>query len=225
MQEVLYPKSSKHLSIYEVRIKNHENIIIEFEEQWKWPSEVIKLQKIDTCLFESSYIKSARCSNILIHCKFSNHNLLQVLHFICCLSKSKNVILITDQITSKGLSILKKYKVKAVFAGENGFLDVCNFLNAANNGQCTILKNNVSISNADSAYGSSELDIVHNLSIIEVEILYYVSMGLTTSQISSHLFRSYHTIKNHKVNIARKAGIEGCSQLFKLVKDLENAML
>lgn len=57
------------------------------------------------------------------------------------------------------------------------------------------------------------LDSLNELSVAEIEILYYLSIGYSNAKISGILCRSYHTVKNHKVNIARKAGLDGCSQL------------
>jgi DNA-binding CsgD family transcriptional regulator len=67
------------------------------------------------------------------------------------------------------------------------------------------------------------LDSLKELSAAEIEILFYLSIGYSNTKISCILCRSYHTVKNHKVNIARKAGLDGCSQLPYFASQLRDA--
>lgn len=77
---------------------------------------------------------------------------------------------------------------------------------------------------ADKDYRFPEvLDSLKELSVAEIEILFYLSIGYSNSKISGILCRSYHTVKNHKVNIARKAGLDGCSQLPYFASQLRDA--
>jgi DNA-binding NarL/FixJ family response regulator len=51
------------------------------------------------------------------------------------------------------------------------------------------------------------------LTISELEIVRLISEGLTTKEIASHKFISFHTVISHRKNIFRKLGVTSISEL------------
>jgi DNA-binding NarL/FixJ family response regulator len=59
---------------------------------------------------------------------------------------------------------------------------------------------------------NGELDILHPLSVREMEVLSYVTRGLSNKEIAKLLAISHQTVKNHVTAILRKIGVEDRTQ-------------
>jgi DNA-binding CsgD family transcriptional regulator len=134
---------------------------------------------------------------------------LELAYFVIFLSRRTSVLISSDHWLKPFSSFLKRI-------GLSGML--C-YQPAANS---FTIYDYTFIAHKDSRFPEI-LDSLKELSIAEIEILFFLSIGYSNTKISGILCRSYHTVKNHKVNIARKAGLDGCSQLPYFASQLRDA--
>ena len=62
-------------------------------------------------------------------------------------------------------------------------------------------------------YYQDYLEVFKSLSKRELEIIYWVCLGLNAKEIGENLFLSHHTIEKHKKNIYKKTGFDSKKEL------------
>lgn len=67
------------------------------------------------------------------------------------------------------------------------------------------------------------MDAINILTRREIEIIYYISQGMTTEQIAEQLCLSAHTVYNHRERICEKLNLRGRNAL--LIYAFENKSL
>jgi hypothetical protein len=149
-----------------------------------------------------------RSETIIINCCFPSSFVIDIIYFIVVLSQRKELWLSIDNITNHGLLFLKKIGLKGL---------TCNHptLNCQWGVDTKITKDQ----------SVEKARFLFNLSAIEVEVFYFISKGMNNGQIAEWLDKSYHTIKNHKINIVRKTGLEHSYELPELITVLNQSPL
>lgn len=64
--------------------------------------------------------------------------------------------------------------------------------------------------------GSTDTDLVNQLSEREIEIIKQLSLGKNGNEVAEVLFISPHTVKTHRRNIMHKLGVKNTAELVKL---------
>jgi DNA-binding CsgD family transcriptional regulator len=134
---------------------------------------------------------------------------LELSYFVIFLSRKTSVLISSDHWLKPFASFLKRIGLSGILC----------YQPAANSFS---IYHYTSIGVKDGRFPEI-LDNLKELSIAEIEILFFLSIGYSNTKISGILCRSYHTVKNHKVNIARKAGLDGCGQLPYFASQLRDA--
>jgi DNA-binding CsgD family transcriptional regulator len=146
---------------------------------------------------------------IILKCYFPSVFVLDIIYFIITFSPKKRILLSIEQITSEGLKFLKRVGLNGLLSDDPALLKYY---------PCTTMIKNVS--------GHLEsIELLVQLSLIEIEILYLISIGMNNPQISDFMNRSYHTTKNHKLNIVRKLGLDHTYDILEFVNTLKRSPL
>lgn len=67
--------------------------------------------------------------------------------------------------------------------------------------------------------GSTDTDLVNQLSEREIEIIKQLSLGKNGKEVADLLFISPHTVKTHRRNIMHKLGVKNTAELVKLCSE------
>lgn len=146
------------------------------------------------------------CDSVLISTRFPTIFILDVMFLISTASLEREVLLTTSKISKRGFEVLKR-------------------LGLSGHGR---QPSEASIIAEDRHTYISEkhnhtIDLCSALTVTEMKVLFYLSHGLNNTRIADSLSRSYHTIKNHKLNIVRKSGLDHCNQLFELILQIRQS--
>ncbi|MBT1699136.1 helix-turn-helix transcriptional regulator [Fulvivirgaceae bacterium PWU4] len=135
--------------------------------------------------------------NLIIKCSLPSLFILDIFYLIISERRTHTVLLMIESISEEGLRFVKQLGVQDVID------------------QDAKTKTN-SMSHVTNPYFNQ----IIKLTTTEIGVLYLISKGFTNHQLANFLSRSYHTVKNHKINIVRKIGLNHCSELV----ELTNAM-
>jgi DNA-binding CsgD family transcriptional regulator len=147
---------------------------------------------------------------VLLQLKCQTKSLLEISYLVAFFSRKNRVIISTERSFESFASFFMKIGLHGALVDQTTINTFNGFNQMPSNGK-------------QSHYPDSDLlNSLKELSAVEIEVLFYLSIGYSNSKISAILCRSYHTVKNHKVNIARKVGLDGCGQLQNFVYRLRD---
>jgi DNA-binding CsgD family transcriptional regulator len=167
--------------------------------RWK-PERPVQPVKSDLL---KSLLKNNNTSSIfLVNEPFAHSMLLEALYIIIQCVRHGTTYIGTDKISADVTVFLRRLGVQGIVASYEADKP---WRELEFNNRCSI---NISTSVKQVERTNKNELFYYNLSPSEIEVFYFISIGLTNPQISDLIHKSYHTIKNHKINIAKKTGLK-----------------
>ncbi len=220
MQQTIEMERERRMALWEMHARYSKWMLVDLDGKSDWVEKKTSTRRFDC--FASAFRNEGKYDCVAIRSNFHNISLLETVYTAVDLLKQYKVLFSTSGITQAGAGFLRRIGITAIVSESNVFSFIENFIRQSQVPFFT----SADILRKDPATGAKKTPpYFFDFTAAEIEVLYLISRGCTNPQISSKLNRSYHTIKNHKANIVRKAGLDGCNQLPALAVQLQNANL
>ncbi|MDF1561328.1 MAG: response regulator transcription factor [Bacteroidales bacterium] len=120
------------------------------------------------------------------------------------------IVILTNNITTKEISILNRLRIKNILCKNVGVEELFHCINEAVNG-----RNYYSEIVFDQLMSDNDKRGQDSVSLTssEIEIVRMIARGMTTKEIAEKKFISFHTVMTHRRNILRKLGVSNASEL------------